>query len=142
MKVKNIRKYLTEEQITERVKAMGEQISKDYGGETVYLICILKGSIFFTCELAKRITSPVEIDFMSVHENGNHDDASYKEKKNLQNLYKSFHRMVLCLGFFRIYVQYHQQYSVDGKQQGQDDVNGTYLLRNKQQFFSAYKSDW
>ena len=37
MKVKNIRKYLTEEQITERVKAMGEQISKDYGGETVYL---------------------------------------------------------------------------------------------------------
>ena len=47
MKVKNIRKYLTEEQITERVKAMGEQISKDYGGETVYLICILKGSIFF-----------------------------------------------------------------------------------------------
>ena len=66
MKVKNIRKYLTEEQITERVKAMGEQISKDYGGETVYLICILKGSIFFTCELAKRITSPVEIDFMSV----------------------------------------------------------------------------
>ena len=46
MKVKNIRKYLTEEQITERVKAMGEQISKDYGGETVYLICILKGIDF------------------------------------------------------------------------------------------------
>ena len=70
MKVKNIRKYLTEEQITERVKAMGEQISKDYGGETVYLICILKGSIFFTCELAKRIASPVEIDFMSVSSYG------------------------------------------------------------------------
>ena len=70
MKVKNIRKYLTEEQITERVKAMGEQISRDYGGETVYLICILKGSIFFTCELAKRIASPVEIDFMSVSSYG------------------------------------------------------------------------
>ena len=70
MKVKNIRKYLTEEQITERVKAMGEQISKDYGDETVYLICILKGSIFFTCELAKRIASPVEIDFMSVSSYG------------------------------------------------------------------------
>lgn len=51
MKVKNIRKYLTEEQITERVKAMGEQISKDYGGETVYLICILKGSIFLPVNL-------------------------------------------------------------------------------------------
>ena len=64
MKVKNIRKYLTEEQITERVKAMGEQISKDYCGETVYLICILKGSVYFTCELAKRITVPVTMDFM------------------------------------------------------------------------------
>lgn len=70
MKVKNINVYLTEEQITERVKAMGEQISKDYGEETVYLICILKGSIFFTCELAKRITSPVEMDFMSVSSYG------------------------------------------------------------------------
>ena len=76
MKVKNIRKYLTEEQITERVKAMGEQISKDYGGETVYLICILKGSIFFTCELAKRITSPVEIDFMSVSSYGDDTKSS------------------------------------------------------------------
>ena len=46
MKVKNIRKYLTEEQITERVKAMGEQISKDYGGETVYLILHFKGIDF------------------------------------------------------------------------------------------------
>ena len=70
MKVKNIRKYLTEEQITERVKAMGEQISRDYGGETVYLICILKGSIFFTCELAKRITVPVSMDFMCVSSYG------------------------------------------------------------------------
>ena len=42
MKVKNIRKYLTEEQITERVKAMGEQISKDYAGKEVHLICILR----------------------------------------------------------------------------------------------------
>ena len=76
MKVKNIRKYLTEEQITERVKAMGEQISRDYGGETVYLICILKGSIFFTCELAKRIASPVEIDFMSVSSYGDDTKSS------------------------------------------------------------------
>ena len=70
MRVKNINMYLTEEQITERVKAMGEEISRDYGDETVFLICILKGSIFFTCELAKRITSPVEMDFMSVSSYG------------------------------------------------------------------------
>ena len=70
MRVKNINMYLTEEQIAERVKAMGEEISRDYGDETVFLICILKGSIFFTCELAKRITSPVEMDFMSVSSYG------------------------------------------------------------------------
>ena len=76
MKVKNIRKYLTEEQITERVKAMGEQISKDYGGETVYLICILKGSVYFTCELAKRITVPVTMDFMQCSSYGGDTKSS------------------------------------------------------------------
>ena len=70
MRVKNISVYLTEEQISERVKKMGEQISRDYGDEPVYLICILKGSMLLTCELATRITSPVEMDFMSVSSYG------------------------------------------------------------------------
>ena len=42
MRVKNISVYLTEEQISERVKKMGEQISRDYGDEPVYLICIYR----------------------------------------------------------------------------------------------------
>ena len=45
---------------------LGEQISKDYEGESVFLVCILKGAAFFACELAKRITVPVTIDFMAV----------------------------------------------------------------------------
>ena len=49
---------------------MGEEISALYGEEAVCLICILKGSVFFTCELAKRITSPVEVEFMSVSSYG------------------------------------------------------------------------
>ena len=76
MKVKNIRKYLTEEQITERVKAMGEQISKDYAGKQVHLICVLKGGVFFACELAKRISVPVTIDFMSVSSYGDDTKSS------------------------------------------------------------------
>ena len=76
MKVKNIRKYLTEEQITERVKAMGEQISKDYAGKEVHLICILKGGVFFACELAKRITVPVSMDFMCVGSYGDGTKSS------------------------------------------------------------------
>lgn len=70
MKIKKINVHLTEEQIAERIAQMGAEISKEYGDEPVCLICILKGSVFFTCELAKRITSPVEMDFMSVSSYG------------------------------------------------------------------------
>lgn len=70
MKIKKINVYLTEEQVEQRVKELGEEISAEYGEEPVCLICILKGSVFFTCELAKRITSPVELEFMSVSSYG------------------------------------------------------------------------
>lgn len=49
---------------------LAAQISSDFAGETVKLICILKGSAFFACELAKRITVPVMIDFMQVSSYG------------------------------------------------------------------------
>ena len=70
MKIKNIKEYLTEEQIDKRIRELGAQISETYREESVCLICILKGSVFFTCELAKRITSPVELEFMSVSSYG------------------------------------------------------------------------
>lgn len=70
MKIKKVNVYLSEEQVEARVKELGAQISADYGDESVCLICILKGSVFFTCELAKRITSPVELEFMSVSSYG------------------------------------------------------------------------
>ncbi|MGN0342415.1 MAG: hypoxanthine phosphoribosyltransferase [Roseburia sp.] len=61
---------LSEEELDQRIAQIGEQISAEYAGESVHLICILKGSIFFTCELAKRITVPVTIDFMCVSSYG------------------------------------------------------------------------
>lgn len=70
MKIKAIHEYLSEEKITERVKEMGAQISAEYGDEPICLICILKGSVFFAVELAKRITSPVELEFMCVSSYG------------------------------------------------------------------------
>lgn len=70
MKVKAIHEYLSEEKVTKRIAEMGEQISAEYGDEPVCLICILKGSVFFTVELAKRITSPVELEFMCVSSYG------------------------------------------------------------------------
>lgn len=82
MKIKSINVHLTEQQIAERIAEMGALISKEYGDEAVCLICILKGSVFFTCELAKRITSPVEIEFMSVSSYGSGTKSSGVVKIN------------------------------------------------------------
>lgn len=62
--------YLTEEQLNQRIAEIGAEITKKFQGESVYLVCILKGSIFFTTELAKRIVLPMTIDFMSVSSYG------------------------------------------------------------------------
>ncbi len=67
---------IKEDEIVARVKELAEQINRDYEGKTLHLICILKGSVFFTCELAKRITSPVEIEFMSVSSYGSGTSSS------------------------------------------------------------------
>ena len=61
---------ISEEELDKKILELGKKISEDYEGKCVHLICILKGSIFFTCELAKRITVPVTIDFMSVSSYG------------------------------------------------------------------------
>ena len=76
MKIKNINVHITEEEIEARVRELGAEISKDFNGEPVCLICILKGSVFFTCELAKRITNPVEMEFMSVSSYGGGTESS------------------------------------------------------------------
>ncbi len=60
-----IRVLIPEEQVEQGIAEVAEQISRDYAGRSVHLLCILKGSVFFTCELAKRLTVPVTLDFMS-----------------------------------------------------------------------------
>lgn len=67
---------LSEEVVDAKVKEIGEKISHDYAGKEVHLICVLKGGVFFTCELAKRITVPVSLDFMSVSSYGDDTKSS------------------------------------------------------------------
>ena len=66
----HIRVMLPEEELTRRIAEMGAQISKDYEGDSVFIVCILRGASFFACELAKRITVPVTIDFMATSSYG------------------------------------------------------------------------
>ena len=61
---------ISEKDIDKRVREIAEKISEEYAGKTVHIICILKGSVMFACELAKRITVPVTLDFMSVSSYG------------------------------------------------------------------------
>ena len=71
-----VKVMIPEEQVEERIKQLGEQISKDYAGKQIHLICVLKGGVFFMCELAKRISVPVSMDFMSVSSYGDGTSSS------------------------------------------------------------------
>ena len=71
-----IRVLLTEEEVNKKISEVAAQINKDYEGKEVHLICILKGGVFFTCELAKRLTITVSLDFMSVSSYGSDTKSS------------------------------------------------------------------
>lgn len=80
-----IAEYISEEQLDKRIRELAAQISEDYAKKEVRLICILKGSVFYTCELAKRMTVPITLDFMSVssYGSGTKSSGEIKIKKDL-----------------------------------------------------------
>ncbi len=93
----HVRVLLSEETVDARIQAIGEQISKDYAGKQVHLICVLKGGSFFMCELAKRITVPVSLDFMSVSSYGSDTKSSgvVRIVKDLDESLKDKHVIVV-----------------------------------------------
>lgn len=88
---------LTEEEVDKRIQEIGDRISKDYAGKQVHLVCVLKGGSFFMCELAKRITVPVSIDFMSVSSYGGDTKSSgvVRIVKDLDESLKDKHVIVI-----------------------------------------------
>lgn len=88
---------LTEEEIDRRIQEIGDQISNDYVGKQVHLVCVLKGGSFFMCELAKRISVPVSIDFMSVSSYGGDTKSSgvVRIVKDLDESLKDKHVIVI-----------------------------------------------
>lgn len=65
---------ISEEEVEKRISEMGKIISEEYEGKEIHMICVLKGGVFFMCQLAKHITIPVTMDFMSISSYG--DDTS------------------------------------------------------------------
>ena len=75
MNIQNYQEYLDEILIEERdlqarISELGEEISRDYQGESIHLICILRGGILFLTDLMRQITVPNTIDFMVVSSYG------------------------------------------------------------------------
>jgi hypoxanthine phosphoribosyltransferase len=71
-----IQVLISQEELMTRIKVLGEQISKDYIGKEVHLICVLKGGVMFMSDLSKEITTPVTMDFMAVSSYGAETSSS------------------------------------------------------------------
>ncbi len=71
-----VKVLISQEEVEKRIQEMADAINQEYAGRTVHLIGILKGSVFFVCELAKRLTVPVTLDFMSVSSYGSGTSSS------------------------------------------------------------------
>ena len=85
------RKYLAEElipaeQLQNRIKELGAQISADYKDQNLLLLCILKGGILFLTDLMRHITIPHEIDFMAVSSYGKESRESTGVVRILKDL--------------------------------------------------------
>ena len=93
----HVRVRLSEQEVDDKIREIGEQISKDYADKEVHLICVLKGGSFFMCELAKRITVPVSLDFMSVSSYGGGTMSSgvVKIVKDLDEPVKGKHVLIV-----------------------------------------------
>ncbi len=76
----NLTVLFSEEEINNRIRELGEQISRDYEGKELTVICILKGAAYFACELTKRIDCPVKIEFMRCSSYGDDTTSSGEVK--------------------------------------------------------------
>ena len=69
---------IPEEKIKSRIAELGEEISRDYEGKSIHMICVLKGGVYFMTALSERIDPeiPVSLDFMSVSSYGDDTKSS------------------------------------------------------------------
>jgi len=67
---------VSEEELEKRVRELGEQITKDYEGKDLMLVCILKGAAIFMSDLARRIDLPITMEFLAVSSYGNSTESS------------------------------------------------------------------
>ena len=67
---------VTQEQLRLKIRELGKQITKDYRGRSLLLLCVLKGAAMFLADLAREIELRLEIDFMVVSSYGSETESS------------------------------------------------------------------
>lgn len=73
--MKKIKVLISEEQINKRLDELANQLMEEYKGKDLMFLCILKGSIFFTVELAKRIKNNIQFEFIEVSSYENNEST-------------------------------------------------------------------
>ena len=68
--IEDVKVLISKEEVANRIKELAEQINKDYEGKSITILCILKGSVFFTTELAKYLAPNTKIEFIEVSSYG------------------------------------------------------------------------
>lgn len=76
MEKHHVEVLIDEQTVRNKIAELGKQISQDYAGKSVHLVCVLKGGVFFMCDLAREITVPVTMDFMSTSSYGSGTKSS------------------------------------------------------------------
>ena len=74
----NIKVLINEQELATRIEELANKIMSDYHDEQITLICILKGSLYFTTELSKRIKNDVELEFMRISSYNDSTESSSK----------------------------------------------------------------
>lgn len=97
MMADKIRVMITQEELTKRIHELAEQVRKDYEGQVLQLVCILKGSVFFACDLAKMLDMDVRLDFMTVssYGGGTQSSGAVKIKKDLDHHIEGKHVLIV-----------------------------------------------
>ena len=82
--LENIKVLISEEELDKRIGELAKEIDKDYEGEKVVIVSILKGAVFFTVDLVKKMQTPIELQFMQVSSyEGTETTHNIKLKKDL-----------------------------------------------------------
>lgn len=82
----NLKPMYQEEELQKRIKEVAEEIDKDYIGKEIVVVCVLKGAVFFTVDLVKKMKTPIELETVQISSYaGTQSTGEISMKKDLDN---------------------------------------------------------